>query len=640
MADNCEPRKVDSNTTGLAFAETICGRLPTVEADGYLPIWYELEPNSYSDFGGAVSTTSRSPINRSRQRKKGVITDLNATAGFNQDYTQTNFNRLLQGFFFADMHEKTTTHPINAIPGDEVVITGADTASDTFTAAEGLSRFQSGQLVFVSGFVAAANNGLHRVTGATETTLAVAENLVTETAPDGVTIQVVGWELANAGANITSSGSIPSLALTANPVEASADVDIGAVVADDTVTVAGIEYTFVAAIAGEYQVLIGGTPADTAANFAAAINGGVIGTPAHPLVGAETNDDTVTLTALIAGTVGNTISIATTSEEITLSGAALAGGTGFSFFSLGLIPGEWIYLGADNAANRFADNAGYARVYSISDQYLTFDKTTWEPGAEAGTGKSIHVYVGNTLRNEPNPDDIVTRYYEFQRTLGKDADGTQAEYLTKSVANELTLNIPLPEGEDSKLNADVSFISATVETRTGSEGLKAGENVRAPGEAAINTASNILRLRMTLVDPTTTRPSPLFAYITEGTLTINNNVTPTKAVSVLGALDVNVGNFDAGGEVTAIFTSVLATRAVMNNADVTVDFIAAANNAGFVYDIPLLGLGGGLADIEAGREIRIPLEILGAENPMGYTMLYTNWPYLPTQAMPVAGGTY
>jgi hypothetical protein len=640
MADNCEPRKVDSNTTGLAFAETICGRLPTFETDGYLPIWYELEPNSYSDFGGAISTTSRSPINRSRQRKKGVTTDLNATAGFNQDYTQTNFNRLLQGFFFADTHEKPTTHPMNAIPGDEVVITGADTTSDTFTAAGGLSRFQSGQLVLVSGFVANANNGLHLVTGATDTALAVAENLVTETAPSGVTIQVVGWQLATAGANITMSGNIPSLALAATPVAATGDIDIGAVTANDTVTIGGIEYTFVSAITGEYQVLIGVDADASAANLATAINGGVIGTPAHPLVVAQAIADSVELTAIIAGTVGNTIDLVSGSAEITVSGANLSGGTGFSFYSLGLIPGEWVYLGADTANNRFANNAGYARVASISDQHLTFDKTTWEPEAETGTGKNINIFVGNTLRNEPNPDDIVTRYYEFQRTLGKDADGTQAEYLTRSVANELTLNIPLPEGEDAKLNADVGFISATVETRTGAEGLKAGENVRAPGEAAINTASNILRLRMTLLDPSTTRPTPLFAYITEGTLTINNNVTPTKAVSVLGALDVNVGNFDAGGEVTAIFTSVMATRAVMNNADVTVDFIAAANNAGFVYDIPLLGLGGGMTDIEAGREIRIPLEILGAENDKGYTMLYTNWPYLPTQAMPVAGGTY
>jgi hypothetical protein len=640
MADNCEPRKVDSNTTGLAFAETICGRLPTVETDGYLPIWYELEPNSYSDFGGAISTTSRSPINRARQRKKGVTTDLNASAGFNQDYTQTNFNRLLQGFFFADTHEKPTTHPINAIPGDEVVITGADTTSDTFAAADGLARFQPGQLVLVSGFVAAANNGLHRVTGATDNALTVAENLVTEAAPAGVTIQVVGWELSSATANITMSGAIPSLALTNAPVSASATIAIGAVVANDTVTIGGIVYTFVSAITDEYQVLIGGTDAETAANLATALNGGVIGTPAHPLVHGFATSDTVTVTALIAGTSGNAITLAEASDEITISGANLSGGTGFSLFSLGLIPGEWVYLGADDAANRFTNNAGYARVATISDQYLTFDKTTWEPEAETGTGKSIHIYVGNTLRNEPNPDDIVTRYYEFQRTLGKDADGTQAEYLTKSVANELTLNIPLPEGEDAKLNADVAFISATVETRTGAEGLKAGENVRAPGEAAINTASNILRMRMTLVDPATTRPLPLFAYVTEGTLTINNNVTPTKAVSVLGALDVNVGNFDAGGEVTAIFTSVLATRAVMNNADVTLDFIAAANNAGFVYDIPLLGLGGGLNDIEAGREIRVPLEIMGAENPYGYTMLYTNWPYLPTQAMPVAGGAY
>ena len=59
----CAINKIDSNITGLAFAEEVClKQLPTTAADGFDPTWYALEPNSYSDFGGEIATVARAPI--------------------------------------------------------------------------------------------------------------------------------------------------------------------------------------------------------------------------------------------------------------------------------------------------------------------------------------------------------------------------------------------------------------------------------------------------------------------------------------------------------------------------------------------------------------------------------------------------
>lgn len=631
MADNCEPRKIDSNATGLSFAETICGRLPTIELDGYLPTWFELEPNSYSDFGGELTSMARAPINASRQRKKGVPVDFDAGGGFNQDFTQTNFNRLLQGFFFADAREKATTKPLNA---DQVVVTGV--TGGAYTAAAGLSRFRVGALVKVSGFLNAQNNGVKLVTAVTDTTVTVGA-IDDEVATDEVVIETVGFQLGAGLTNIGMIGTIGNLTSAgAMPVAATGTIELTDNPAiGETVTVGGVEYTFASAIVAAYDVLIGGDLNATAANLAASLNGNVLGTPANPYVTATAATDTVTVTARVRGTGGNLIALAEATDA-TLSGATLSGGTGFSYLELGLTVGEWVYVGGDDLSNRFVNNVGYARVSVINDLRLSFDKTTWEPETEVGAGKSIRVFIGTTIRNEKDPELVTTRYYEFERTLGKDADGVQSEYLRRSVANELTLNMPLAD----KLNADVSFVSSDTETRTGAEGRKPGPFIAAPGEDAYNTSSNIIRARMAVIDPATSRPLPLFAYMTEGNIAINNNVSPVKVIGSFGGIDVSLGNFEVGGEFTAVFSTVLAIRAIRNNADVTLDFIAAAQNAGFVWDIPLLSLGGGALEIEAGEPVTMTLTPAGAENPNGYTLLYTNFPYLPTVAMPVQDGDY
>lgn len=168
--------KIDSNFTGLRYAEESSIKvLPTN------PTWYPLEPNSYKDFGGQVTLLARDVINPSRQRKKGVITDLDASGGFTQDLTQSNLVRLLQGFFFANIREKVTNQPMNAAA---VPITGIDGTTKTYTLSGGVigNGFAAGDLLFASGFNVPSNNGLKTVASSTAVTVVVTEALTTEAA--------------------------------------------------------------------------------------------------------------------------------------------------------------------------------------------------------------------------------------------------------------------------------------------------------------------------------------------------------------------------------------------------------------------------------------------------------------------------
>jgi len=506
--------KIDSNVTGLAYAEEATLKvLPGV--DGADAIWRGLEPNSYSDLGGEITNVARNPINASRQRQKGTVTDLDASGGFNTDYTQSNLQRLLQGFFFATAREKPSTEPLNA---SKVVVTAINGANG-FTAAAGLGVFKVGHLVLATAFGIAANNGLAQVSAVASGLVTVTKVLAAEAAPPAAAkFEAVGFQFPATDVSLVASAT-------------------------------GVK-----------------------------------------MVSAATNLTT-----------------------------------------LGLTPGEWIFIGGDSAGTSFASNdPGYGRIKSISATEIAFSETTFVATSEPGTGKTLRIFFGVVLRNEKDPSLIVRRSYQIERQLGEDDDGTQAEYLLGAIPNEFTLNIP----QADKLNADLTFVAMDNEFVTGAEGIKDGARIAIPGESAYNTSSDIYRLRMNIVDPLEINNASLFGYVTEMTLAINNNVSPSKAVAVLGAFDATAGDFEVSGSVTAYFTTVQAVRAVRNNADVSLNIIAAHDNAGVAFDVPLLGLGGGRLNVEKDAAIMLPLEAAGAENALGYTMLATFFPYLPNVGMP------
>jgi len=513
-------KTINSNVTGVSVAEEAEPKyLPGENGNPGTPTWYDRGVNSYSDFGGDVTYVAADEINASRQNQRGTATGVEAAGGYNID-AKNALARDMQGFFFADAHEKVDTAPFN---GTAIAITGVGGGANSgeYDAASGLDAFAVGAIVLASGFTDAANNGVGTVSAAAAGLLTTDIATVAEAAPPAAArIQQVGFAFGADDMSLTVSGG------------------------------------------------------------------------------------TATLNSAAGG-----------------------------WFNCDIQVGEWIFIGGDDAANRFANGYGYGRVLSKDNNNVVLDDVAWTGGTlatNAGASKSIRVFFGRYIRNEDDPSLIKCRTYHVERTLGEDDDGTQSEYLKGAVANELTANIPTKD----KHMLDFGYVALDNEARTGLEGRKAGTHVAYPKAKPYNTSKAVWRLAATILDASTLSPTGMFGYASEASFTINNNASAVEGVGEFGGFDITVGNFVGGGSVTAYFTTVESVKAIRNNKDIGYNAILARENEGIVYDIPYAGSAGGRLVVEKGQPITFPLEINGAESPTGYTMSFTEFPYLPDVAMP------
>lgn len=496
----CETVKIDSNSVGLNYAVEEClGTLPSN------PKWQALEPNSYSDFGGELTTISRSPISASRQNKKGAVTDLSASVGFGIDFTQNNLNKLLEGLFFANTRAKAKVN-VTAVKA-----TGFTVANSTI---------KENDIVLGQGFKSSALNTIH-VAGASTGTNEVKKSGLTASSGETATLQVVGHQFAAGDLQFHTSN-------------------------------------------GRYW-------------------------------------------------------LSTTTK---------------SFLELGLTNGEWIFVGGDTDDVCFATvGTFFARVGKIQANRLDIDDCTLSSTLsqnDAGNGKTVQIFFGDVLRNETDPALQVRKSYTFERTLGKrTADKKdQAEYVSGAILGEFSLKV----NQGELVTADLKFTATDAQYRAG-DLLSKDKLTPSKGESAFNSVHNVRSMRLSLIDKQKSVSAPLFAYVTELSLEINNNLSENKAIGVMGAIDVSAGNFDVKGSTTAYFATIEAQQAVRDYADAGLHTIFTNNNAGFMWDIPLLGLGGGQNSVEKDNPITISLDIDGAENENGYTVMYINFPYLPTVAM-------
>lgn len=300
--------------------------------------------------------------------------------------------------------------------------------------------------------------------------------------------------------------------------------------------------------------------------------------------------------------------------------------------------GDWLFIGGPDGRPVEDGNCGFKRVRRIENaegpnSAIWFDKGIEKAEAETYTGL-FNVFLPTALRNETG-NKIVRTSYQFERTLGSldGNDPPQAEYVIGAVPSTYTMNLPTAE----KITTDWTYTACDGKMHKQADGLKPGTRPLLQEADAFNTSTDLKRVVMSRVHDMATAPAPLFGFLLESTLNINNNLSGNKALGVVGNFDITAGTFEVSISATAYFSDVEAVQAVHENADITLDYLLMKNRKGMIIDLPLLALGDGRPNVELDQPITLPLKgdaatakKLGAD--FDYTLNFNFFPALPPLA--------
>lgn len=313
--------------------------------------------------------------------------------------------------------------------------------------------------------------------------------------------------------------------------------------------------------------------------------------------------------------------------------------TTFDFTTLNLNVGEWMFIGDDASGNSPVSNVPFwGRVFSVAAHKIVFDKTEIVLVDDAGTSKTLRIYFGRVLKNELAAN--IKKYtYQLERSLGYSDDSETSEIQGEYLKNSFFDQVDFTFNTADKVTFDAAVVAAQYELRASTDGLKAGSRPAIPAGSPFNTAVNVRRIAMSIVG----QVSPLFAFLSDLSITIKNNITSNKAVSRLGGFSLSAGEFTCSTASTAYFADVASVQAIQDNDDVTVDTIITNKQQAIVFDLPLVALSSanGL-NVVANKPITIALTSdagTGADVNVNadYTMMMNFFDYIPVIAEGTGG---
>lgn len=262
------------------------------------------------------------------------------------------------------------------------------------------------------------------------------------------------------------------------------------------------------------------------------------------------------------------VGFAGASADITATASGL-GSTALNFTTLGLAVGQWIKIGGTAAGDKFATALlnDWARITAIAATALTLDNLPSGWTTDTGTGKTIKVWFGDTIKNGVTQTSMtIERGFLAQAVptyivqTGMVAGQMSLNYATESIVNGSFTFMGLV-GSQSTVTLD-----AIPDTATTNAIMSANVNVgRIAESGSVVAAPNFVR---------------------SAQLSINNNLRQITAVGSVGAVDIGEGECAVSGTLETYFGSNTLLTKLLAGTVGSINIRTQKDNQAIIVGIP------------------------------------------------------
>jgi hypothetical protein len=294
----------------------------------------------------------------------------------------------------------------------------------------------------------------------------------------------------------------------------------------------------------------------------------------------------------LQGTAGDIVAVADGLTSTTLD-----------FTTFGLVVGQWVKIGATGAGFRLATAAcnGWARVIAIAAHKLTLDNLPTGWATDTGTGKTLRVFFGDTIKN-----GVTT----FSETLER---GFMAQAVPSYIIQR---GMIAGQGEFNFQSEQLATWTLTFTGMTGEISTTSLDDAPDPAttnrimSAAVNVG-RIAEAGVSIGGPN---------FIKSLKLTINNNLRPLSAIrddGQVGPVDIGSGSADVTVALESYFGSAVLLQKLFAGTATNLNARVAKDSQAIVFGIPRVTFTDG--SVSAGgknQDAMLPLTAQASIDPL------------------------
>lgn len=280
-----------------------------------------------------------------------------------------------------------------------------------------------------------------------------------------------------------------------------------------------------------------------------------------------------------------------------------------SWITDGFVAGEWIKIGSGSIpGNAFATAGcnGWARISVVTALVLTFDVVPTGYATDAGTGKTVSIFMGDYIRNGTTPQSY-TLEQQFQ-----DLVTPEFHLYTGMRVGNLTLTA----ASQSIMESNVTFMGANATFAT-TRFAGATDLPIATGEV-LNTSSNVGRIAengVALAVPN---------YVMNSEITIDNTLRRQNAIGTPGSIGIGLGRANVSGKLSTYYGDMTLLNRLLNNTATSFDQRVSSSDGSYatIFDVPLAKYATGAPTVPGVDTDRmLELTFQGLLHPtLGYTL--------------------